>query len=491
MKNLERAQIQPHNIDAEMAVLGCMLIEKSAIALASEILSAADFYKESHKTIFSAIVGLSADSKAVDLITLVEKLRSEGTLEAIGGAAYLAGLGNAIPSAANIEQYARIVKEKSVKRLLIAKLSQIETDAYESEESAEAVLQRAGQVIVEISEKCAAGPRSEEVPAPLDAFLKSEIPPVEYFIEPILPVNGKLMISACSNVGKSIFVMNLCLAMTTGMTRIFDKWDVKPARVLYVDLEMGESPMRDRFAMMCGSKNLSSGTLFVKSLPCLNLLDAVESQALKKWLKDLNADVLVLDPLGHAWAGNENSAEDVIAVTRELNKIIAEFNVSIVLVHHWRKATKDFKEGGQMAAGSYRWEAWLDSHITLKGESDEIHVTCEKNRHAVRFKPWVGRINEESLWVEHIADHGGKEKKLSAETFGWLFDSAMALQDGSLTPLEGVPVKEIVRLAQEQKICSRFTITRFLEQSRGYALSGTSKGKSGLVKRIGKGGLDA
>ena len=293
------------------------------------------------------------------------------------------------------------------------------------------------------------------------------------------------MISACSNVGKSILAMNMCLAMTAGMTRIFDKWTVRPARVLYVDLEMGPSPLKERFAKMCGAKNLSTGTLFVKHLPCLNLLEATESEALKTWLRDLAVDVLVLDPLGHAWAGNENSAESVIQITRELNKLIDEIKISVVLVHHWRKQTKDFKEGGEMAAGSYRWTAWLDSHLCLKGEKDSITITCEKNRHGGRFKPWVARINEENLWIEHVADHTGREKKLTAESFDWLFDTAKAQQIGDLVQTEDVPLKELVRIAEEQKICKRATILRFLEGNRAYSYKTEGAGKSGTVSRIG------
>lgn len=478
-------QTQPHNLEVEMAVLGSMLIEDQAISKTAERLSAVDFYKDAHKTIFSAILQLHEAHKAVDLITLVEKLKNDGTLEAIGGASYLAGLSNTVPTADNIEHYAQIVKQKSVLRLLIAQAAQISDEAYTTEDGAEAITQRAVQSIATIAEKCASGPGSGEGPVALDAYLKSAIPPVQYFIDPILPVKGKMMISACSNVGKSIFAMNMCLTMTSSIEKIFDKWTVKPARVLYVDLEMGDSPMKERFAKMCAAKNIATDLLFVKHIPCLNLLEATESKTLKTWIKDLGVDVLVLDPLGHAWAGNENSAEDVIQITRELNKIIDEFGVSIVLVHHWRKATKDFKDGGEMAAGSYRWTAWLDSHLCLKGESDSIHVTCEKNRHAGKFKPWVARINEEDLWIEHVADHGGHEKKLSLETFDWLYNTAKEKQNGDLVQLDGVLFKTIMQLAKEQKMGSRPTLLKFLEENRAAYTYGTEgAGKPSIVTRV-------
>jgi len=148
---LER--IPPQNIEAEMAVLGCMLIEEDAIARSIEQLVAADFYKESHKIIFSGIIELYDTRKAVDLITLVEKVKSDGKLEAVGGAGYLAGLTNVVPTAANIEHYARIVKEKNILRLLISHATQIVTEAYETEDNVTAVLDRAERVIFEIADQ--------------------------------------------------------------------------------------------------------------------------------------------------------------------------------------------------------------------------------------------------------------------------------------------------------------------------------------------------
>ena len=135
-----------------MAVLGSMLIEEDAISVAVEHLSADDFYKEAHKKIFSSIVHLYDQRKAVDLITLVEKLKNDNSLEEVGGASYLAGLTNVVPTAGNVAHYARIVKEKNILRLLINHATQIVTDAYETEEGVNQVLDRAEKMIFEIAD---------------------------------------------------------------------------------------------------------------------------------------------------------------------------------------------------------------------------------------------------------------------------------------------------------------------------------------------------
>ena len=77
--------------------------------------------------------------------------------------------------------------------------------------------------------------------------------------------------------------------------------------------------------------------------------------------EELNVQVLILDPLGNAWAGDESKQELVGQLTAYFNTLIDKFGISILVVHHWRKATREFKSGGQMAAGSYKWSAWLDT----------------------------------------------------------------------------------------------------------------------------------
>lgn len=117
----------PANIQAEQSVLGAMLIERAAIDAAVQLISAQDFYRDTHAALFSAIVHLNENNTIVDAITIQEELSSRGKLEEIGGTAYLMALLDVIPSAANIEHYAKIVRDKAVLRRLIE--SSLETIA--------------------------------------------------------------------------------------------------------------------------------------------------------------------------------------------------------------------------------------------------------------------------------------------------------------------------------------------------------------------------
>ncbi len=116
MDNTLREVIPPQNLEAEMAVLGSMLIEEEAIAQVVEILTPESFYKDAHRKIFHCMTQLFNESKAIDLVTLTDVLEREGLSEQVGGPSYLASLTTTVPTAANVMYYARIVKEKFITR---------------------------------------------------------------------------------------------------------------------------------------------------------------------------------------------------------------------------------------------------------------------------------------------------------------------------------------------------------------------------------------
>src|SRR6266851_8321374 len=125
-------RVPPQNLEAEQSVLGAILLDNEGINQALEILSADDFYRESHREIFRAMGELSDRNHPVDAITLCDTLRSKGVLEAIGGAAYIAELAHCVPTAANIANYARIVRQKAVLRSLGTVATEVASGAYDS-----------------------------------------------------------------------------------------------------------------------------------------------------------------------------------------------------------------------------------------------------------------------------------------------------------------------------------------------------------------------
>jgi replicative DNA helicase len=151
--DLSSHKLPPQNIEAEQSVLGGILIENEAINRVTEILAPDDFYRDAHRRIFNALMNLTERDEPADLITLTNELRKIDQLDSIGGASYLASLIDLVPTAANIEYYAKIVKEKAVLRKLIQTSTEIITQSYEDRGDVEGFLDEAERAIFEISEK--------------------------------------------------------------------------------------------------------------------------------------------------------------------------------------------------------------------------------------------------------------------------------------------------------------------------------------------------
>ena len=146
-------KVPPQSVDAEGSVLGGVLLDINALDRVVEVMSVDDFYRESHRKIFRAMLALSEKNEPVDLITLTDTLRARGDLQDVGGATYLAELVDRVPSAANITHYARIVREKAVMRSLITVSNEIAGRCYDGQEDIEQFLDEAERLIFDVSEK--------------------------------------------------------------------------------------------------------------------------------------------------------------------------------------------------------------------------------------------------------------------------------------------------------------------------------------------------
>jgi replicative DNA helicase len=155
MKQLETAldRLPPQNIEAEQFVLGAVLLENEALASAIETLLPDDFYKDSHKKIFNAMLELYKKGEPIDLITLTEQMNRNEQLEAVGGASYLSAIVNLVPTSANIKYHAKIVKEKAILRGLIRTATEIVTLCYEEGIAVNELIDKAETRIFSLSEK--------------------------------------------------------------------------------------------------------------------------------------------------------------------------------------------------------------------------------------------------------------------------------------------------------------------------------------------------
>ena len=145
-------KLPPQATDLEEAVLGALDVEKDALTNVIDILKPESFYKEGHQAVYQAIYDLFRESQPIDILTVTNKLRTDGKIEMVGGPYYITQLTNKVSSAANIEYHARIIVEQSIKRELIRISSEVQRDAFEDTTDVFQLLDRMEQALFDISE---------------------------------------------------------------------------------------------------------------------------------------------------------------------------------------------------------------------------------------------------------------------------------------------------------------------------------------------------
>ena len=167
-------RIPPSNLEAEMALLGSVLVDKEMMAAVSEIVRPNDFYASLHETIYLALYALYESGKPLDKVALAEELRSRGMLDKVGGLSYLSSLMDTVPTAASAEYYAKIVREKASLRGLIHAGTRITQLGYESEDDVPAALDESEQIVYEVGNRDARGSFSAVSSLLLDTFHELE-----------------------------------------------------------------------------------------------------------------------------------------------------------------------------------------------------------------------------------------------------------------------------------------------------------------------------
>jgi replicative DNA helicase len=152
-KNVPAGKIPPQNLDAEMSLLGAVLIDEETLADISEHVTPKDFYDKRHGIVYGAMMRLYEKHKPVDLLTLTEELSRKKELETVGGSAYLTELTNYVPTAAHAEAYAELVSQKAIRRRLIKASGDISELGYDEETSTQELLEQAEAQLFSVSDQ--------------------------------------------------------------------------------------------------------------------------------------------------------------------------------------------------------------------------------------------------------------------------------------------------------------------------------------------------
>jgi hypothetical protein len=275
------AATMPHNIEAERAILGAVLLDNRALNTAIGTLIPTDFFHDHHRRIYRQMITLADGQQPIDLLTLAEQLRRCGDLESAGGDAYVAQLIDGVPNVTNVEHYARIVKDRALLRSLILTSNSIQQQAFAANDNASLILDRAKHSIESLG---TLNGLSAEPARWRDMFHTFEdfenTPPLSFAIEGFLQNNGATMIGGLSGHGKTLILLSVVKALLAGKgTRLWDLFDVQETaiRVLYLIPECAIQAFKHRLqlfgiyhALAPNDNRLLVHTLSKGPTPCLS-----------------------------------------------------------------------------------------------------------------------------------------------------------------------------------------------------------------------------
>ena len=360
-------KIPPQNLEAEMAVLGSMLIDEGAISEAIESLDIDSFYKTSHKKIFEAILELYNANKAVDLITLTDELKSKLALEEIGGVSFLTELVNSVPTAANINHYVNIVKEKSILRSLINNATKIVSDCFESDGDVFQVVDNAEKLIFEVSDR---RPRSSYLH--LKEIVKDSIETIDKLYQKKAHVTGIptgfvdfdiktsglqpsdfIVVAGRPSMGKSAFAIGIAehagvvekipvaiFSVEMSKEQLVQRMLCAHAKVDAHKVRTGYLAASDWPRLTAAAGKLSEAPIFIDDSPAISVMELRAKARRLKMHHDIKLIILDYMQLMRGDSRSENRQQEISEISRSLKALARELNVPLLAISQLSRAVE-------------------------------------------------------------------------------------------------------------------------------------------------------
>jgi replicative DNA helicase len=373
-------KVPPQAKELEEAVVGAIMLEKGAFDTVIEILKPECFYVDAHQRIFKAMQSLANKSQPIDILTVVEELRTREELDLVGGPYYVTKLTNAVVSSANIEAHSRIILQKFIQRELIRISGEIISDAYEDSTDVFDLLDQAESKIYEVTST-----HLRNAYETIDSVLVKTIQRIEDLRHKNEDISGVpsgfasldrvtygfqstdlIILAARPSVGKTAFALNLARNAALHPT--------KPTPVAFFSLEMSagllvqrilsaeseiwlekisrgkmeEHEMKQLYAR--GIQKLSQAPLFIDDTPALNIF---ELRAKARRLKNAsNIGMIIIDYLqlmsGTGENRNSNREQEISNISRSLKGLAKELQIPIIALSQLSREVEKRKEGNKM-----------------------------------------------------------------------------------------------------------------------------------------------
>lgn len=361
----------PWSQEAEQAVLGAMLLDQDAALLATELVQDDMFYREGHRRLFRAMVGLVEHRTVIDPVTLRDELGRRGELDAVGGADYLSELVDAVPTAANLEYHARIVKDKAILRRLIETSTGIITEAYDGRSTASDLLDKAESRIFQISQE-----RGSEGFARLKEMLWPTMERIEALQRSGKSITGVpsgfvdldkltsgfqpselVIVAARPSMGKTAFCLNVAthaavegegvaiFSLEMSRDQLVQRMLTAEARVDSQRVRQGGLRDADFTNLARAAGVLQSCPVWIDDTPSLSLLEMRSKARRLKAENDIKMVVVDYLQLMRSPEYAENRVQEISDISRSLKALARELEVPVVALSQLSRASE--QRGGE------------------------------------------------------------------------------------------------------------------------------------------------
>ncbi|HMK92990.1 MAG TPA: replicative DNA helicase [Thermoleophilia bacterium] len=353
--------MQPHDLDAEASLLGAMIVSPNAIPIATELVDIEDFYRDTHRLVFTSIRQMYSDGKEVDAVTLSAMLEQQGVLERVGGKAFVHTLVEIVPAAANVRQYAEIVRETSVLRQLIRVGNEIAELGYEHPDEARTLLDSCEQKVFAISQSRLTTdfePMSTMVKTTFERIdmireglqltgVPTGFPDIDKYTGGFQPSN-LIVLAARPGVGKTSLALNIAhnigLTATSSVAvfslemskqEISERMLCSAARVASHRLRSGQTlPNDDYYKLVTVAGELEKAPIYVDDTAGLNVFELRAKARRLASRVDPPLGLVIIDYLQLMMGDGraDNRQQEVANISRSLKQLARELNVPVLAV---------------------------------------------------------------------------------------------------------------------------------------------------------------
>lgn len=361
-------RVMPNSVEAEQSVIGSMLMDREAIIAAADILVADDFYQKEYGVLFQAMVNIHSENKPVDLVTLLERLKSMDVPPEVCSIDFIRDLTNAVPTSANVKQYANIVKEKSILRNVIKVNEAITNECYLGRESADSILEETEKQLFKLLQS-----RGAEDITPIKDVVMEAINRIEAASKQSGSVTGiptgftdldyrtaglqpsdMILVAARPSMGKTAFALNLAAhaACKKHITTAIFSLEMSKVQLMnrFLAMESGVSAQNMRTGNLSdgeweklveGAAILGDSGLVIDDTPGISISD-MRSKCRKIKLEHDNLGLIIIDyiQLMTSNSRSESRQQEVSEISRSLKALARELNVPVIALSQLSRAVE-------------------------------------------------------------------------------------------------------------------------------------------------------